>query len=602
MLKLIRSAFSVLDAGARRDGLKLSGMILLAALLEGGGVGLIFPLIRIAGDHTTISTTPQLAAIRDFLVLSDRSFVFLAIAGVALVAIFKNILSGFNVFYQFKFVFQNETKLSLHLFRHYLTLPWALATHRTSAEMLTVCQRSVYNTCSNVILATIILMTEISAGIAVLAVMLLLAPLVTLASGLVLALFVGVFLIIFRKRFVAYGKRDFALVQVNIKHLQQSFLAAKEIRALGRAAFFIDGYEKLRQETNRNHMVYMALSQMPRLFLESIAVLAMLLVMSIIFASERQTQDQMAVLALFAVAAFRLMPATNKIIFYIGQIRAAETHVGRVLADFTTESIAQGKGEEDKSVPAFYDSIVLDKVSFAYPGSEKAVLCDVSLKIAKGQSLALIGGSGAGKTTLADLILGLLTPTSGRILIDGIDATSHLETRRRIIGYVPQQVYLLDDTLRKNIAFGIPEQEIDEQRVHEAIRQAQLEQVVTLLSDGIETRVGENGVLLSGGQRQRIGIARALYHHPQILVLDEATSALDNETEKEVTEAVASLRGQMTLIVIAHRLSTVRKCNQLVLLEAGHISDIGTFEELLGRSSLMKRFVELGQLTNNETA
>jgi ATP-binding cassette subfamily C protein len=228
-------------------------------------------------------------------------------------------------------------------------------------------------------------------------------------------------------------------------------------------------------------------------------------------------------------------------------------------------------------------------VSYHYPSSEEEVLSEVSIEITQGTSVGLIGSSGAGKTTLVDVILGLLQPTEGKVLVDGVDIQQGLRGWQNQIGYIPQSIYLCDDTLRGNIAFGIPEEEISEEQVWSAVQLAQLQELVERLPQGLDTVVGERGVRLSGGQRQRVGIARALYHNPQVLVMDEATAALDNETEASIMEAVEKLSGEKTLIMIAHRLTTVKNCDCLYLMERGKVVDQGSYEELRDRNESFMR-------------
>lgn len=591
---MIAKAFSLLDAKARIQGALLGVLVLIGTALEAGGVGLIFPLIRVIGDPSLIGQTAILATTRDFLGIDDRTLIYLAIGGVAGLVLAKNILAAFNVFAQFRFVFENEARVSHRLFECYLTQPWAEAVQRNSSEMATNCSKAVFTTFTSVILATILLLTEAAMALAVIAVLIAVAPMVTTIAAGVLGGGIALFFLGFRKRLAAFGARDLALRQTDLKHLQESFQSAKEIRALGRTRHFLDIYAGLRRDANRNYMFHQAFTQLPRLFLEGVAVLGLLVVLTIILAQGTAAADLMATLALFAVAAFRLMPATSKIIHYLSQIRAAGAHVEKVTAD-----LGLGCSVDETPMaeaPTFRNAIVIDRVSYRYPGGAADVLTDISLEIPCGQSVAFVGSSGAGKSTLADLILGLLQPTGGRLMIDGHDAAQSRKSWRRLIGYVPQQVHLLDDTLRRNVAFGMADGDIDDDRVRAAISRARLGEVVATLPQGLDTIIGENGLRLSGGQRQRVSIARALYNQPQVLVLDEATSALDNETEREITDAIEALGGQMTTIVIAHRLSTVRNCDRIIMLKNGKVADSGGFDELVARNADMRRSVELGQL------
>lgn len=277
-------------------------------------------------------------------------------------------------------------------------------------------------------------------------------------------------------------------------------------------------------------------------------------------------------LSVFAVAAFRMLPSFNKITGYISGMMFNKPAIDSVYRDLKEiEQLMEQKTaeHEDTIKVMLHSSIRLNNVSFRYPESDKWILKNASLEITKNTSVALIGASGAGKTTAADLMLGILQPQEGTVTIDGTDLRKCMKSWHEDIGYIPQVIYLMDDNIRANIAFGIPDAEIDDDTIQKALREAQLDQFVNSLPNGLDTLIGDRGVKLSGGQRQRIGIARALYRNPNVLVLDEATSALDSDTEKEVMEAIDGLHGTRTLIVIAHRLSTIKKCDKIFEVGGG---------------------------------
>ncbi len=277
-------------------------------------------------------------------------------------------------------------------------------------------------------------------------------------------------------------------------------------------------------------------------------------------------------LSVFAVAAFRMLPSFNKITGYISGMMFNKPSIDAVYNDLREieQLMARRTADHEDTVKVKLGTAIrLDRVSFRYPKAEKWILKNASLEISKNTSVALIGASGAGKTTAADLILGILEPQEGAVMIDGTDIRRCMTSWHEDVGYIPQTIYLMDDSIRANIAFGIPEAEIDDDAVEKALQEAQLDRFVHTLSEGAGTVIGDRGVKLSGGQRQRIGIARALYRNPSVLILDEATSALDNETEKEVMEAIDGLHGTRTLIVIAHRLSTIKKCDRIYEVENG---------------------------------
>jgi ATP-binding cassette subfamily C protein len=307
----------------------------------------------------------------------------------------------------------------------------------------------------------------------------------------------------------------------------------------------------------------------------------MLLVVLLVTLRGASGGDTVSLLALLAYTGFRAVPSANRIMLNAGYLREGHAFVRAVAADYDAVRQRPARAQGPEPALEFHESVACEAVTFVYDDASRPALQDVHLLIRRGESVGIVGPTGSGKSTLVDLLLGLLRPTSGRVLIDGEDLSGFERAWQRLIGYVPQDPYLLDDTLRHNIAFGIPDSVIDEQRVVRACALSQLDDFLQQLPVGLDTMIGEDGVRLSGGQRQRVAIARALYHDPAVLVFDEATAALDNQTEREVTRAIAALHGQRTLIVIAHRLSTVERCDRLLFLQDGRIAAVGRYEDLL---------------------
>jgi ATP-binding cassette subfamily C protein len=305
-------------------------------------------------------------------------------------------------------------------------------------------------------------------------------------------------------------------------------------------------------------------------------------------------------LALFAAATFRMVPAVNRIMYGLNALRHYGPSVDVALQEirgFEAPGCARRPDEGPGHPVAFEKEIRLTAVSYQYPSRERPAVRDVTVTIRRGTCVGVVGESGSGKSTLADLLLGLLVPTGGQVLVDGVDIATDTQAWQRNLGYVPRDVYVADETIRRNVALGLSDLEIDDERVWEALRLANLDEFVTSLPGGIETSLGERGVRLSDGQRQRVGIARALYHNPVVVVFDEATAALDVTTEHEVTRAIRNLKGHKTLVVIAHRLSTVTVCDQLLLMRSGNLIDVGTFGELAERNPDFSRAVDLADLS-----
>jgi ABC-type multidrug transport system fused ATPase/permease subunit len=595
--------FRLLDRRAKATAGVLGIMILLTTLLEAAGIGLIFPLIKMIAEPSLIQENEKLRwAYNYFGFESNKSFMVFAILSVGAVIVFKNFFVLFNILWQHKFTYDNEAKVSAWLFAIYLTFPYSESMQRNSADFIFNVSNGVYVTFRDTILAAISLLSEICVIGAVSFVLLMVEPIIAILAGGLLGIGLGVFYLLFRRKFSELGIKDREFNRNATQWLQQSFHSSKEIRSLGRESFFIKQYRNIRVNLNKVHFVYVALSQMPRIFIEVIAVVCMLSVILFIIVQERSIGDLMALLGLFAVAAFRMMPSASKIVFYLGQLRKAAPSVVKVIADLEQYADLQGEVHElqySERLP-FKNKIDLERISYRYPSRDELVLADINLTINQGESIALVGVSGAGKTTLADMMLGLLDPESGTIEVDGKDISSNIAAWRTQLGYVPQSVYLTDDTLCRNIAFGLSDEVINDDLINRAVSLAQLNDVVEALPDGLDTVLGEHGVRLSGGQRQRVGIARAVYHQPQVLILDEATSALDNETEQEVTRAINGLSGQLTLIVIAHRLSTIQNCDRIVFLKAGRIIGVGKFDELQNSLPEMNQMVRLGQLKSEE--
>ena len=375
--------------------------------------------------------------------------------------------------------------------------------------------------------------------------------------------------------FLKKGEQNREYNVIVSKWILQAFSGIKEIKVTNAEHFFVDNYNKSYKKCATIQRQQSMLTFLPRPIMETVCICGLLLAVIIKLSTDgSDVTSFIPSLTVFAVAAFRMLPSFNRITGYMGGIMFNKPSIDAVYKDLKEIEVLMKEQEvEEKSTVdiKMQDKIAVNQVSFKYPENERLILDDASLTIPKNTSVAFIGSSGAGKTTLADLILGLFEPMKGNITVDGIDIKDHMKSWHSCIGYIPQNIYLMDDTIRANITFGIDEKCIDEAAMQKAIKEAQLEELIDSLPEGLDTVIGDRGVKLSGGQRQRIGIARALYRNPKVLVLDEATSALDNETEKEVMEAIDGLHGTRTLIVIAHRLSTIKNCDEIYEVGNGKI-------------------------------
>jgi ABC-type multidrug transport system fused ATPase/permease subunit len=359
---------------------------------------------------------------------------------------------------------------------------------------------------------------------------------------------------------------------MRIQYLQEGLSAAKDVILLGREANFLEQYRIHNFESARAAEFQSTLQQLPRLWLEFLSVSGLAILVISMLLQGRELETVLPTLGLFGAAAFRLIPSVNRVLGTVQALRYGLPVIDILLVDLKLVPLA-AQSNKQESV-SFHTILELSEINFGYPEAANLALKNVSLNIQRGESIGLIGASGAGKSTVVDILLGLLTPQSGVVSVDGENIQTDLRRWQDQIGYVPQSIFLTDDTLRRNVAFGLSAEQIDETAVQSAISLAQLDEYVMSLPEGLDTVVGERGVKISGGQRQRIGIARALYHNPAVLVMDEATSALDTSTEDSVMEAIVALHGSKTIVVIAHRLSTVAHCDRVYRLDAGGIVEV----------------------------
>lgn len=547
-------------------------VILIGALFELLGVSAIMPLISVATNPDTVNEKWYLTFIQDIFGFHEvkQLIVFLALA-LVIVYIAKNVYISMMYNLQYRFIFNNQRRLAVRMMDSYMHQNYLFHVSRNVAEL----QRNVtedVNGFYTVVLNAMQFIAEASVCV-VLAVFLVRVDVMTtlVVAGLVFvfAILVGV---AFKKTLVKKGKENRSVSIRLTKWVLQSFSGIKEIKVMNKENFFLKNYES----TYRRFAILQRQQSMftfiPRPIMETVCISGLLLTMAVkVYAFDTDLAEFIPALSAFAIAAFRMLPSFNRISGYMSAMMFNRPAID-VLYDDLVEIEKLNRNVLEKSIKIesldINSGIFVKNVSFQYPNSDKKVLENLDLEIKNNTSVALIGASGAGKSTLADVILGVLEPQSGKILVDGKDIGENMEAWHASIGYIPQSIYLMDDTIRANIAFGIEADQVDEAMLWRAVREAQLEDFVKSLPDELDTMIGDRGVKLSGGQRQRIGIARALYGNPQVLILDEATSALDNDTEKEVMNAIDSLHGTRTLIVIAHRLTTIKKCD--VIYEVGN--------------------------------
>lgn len=560
----------------------LFAMMIIAAIFETIGIGLIVPFVGVVTNADFIQQQAVLAYIYDlFNFQSTNGFIAFLVGILLLVFLLKNIYLLFFFYVQFRIILNQQVKLSRTLFHEYLTKPYTFHLQRNSADLLRNVNGEVSNVFQGIMMSSFQLATELLIVACILMLLFITAPLATLTAFIILTVSVLSFYILFRKKISHLGIEQQRVNGTMIKWVNQGLGASKEVKVSGKEAYFVNAYGRQSQIKANNGRYLKMLEQAPRLFIETILVFTVLVTMLIVVFQAANTTEIVSTMALFAMAAFRLMPSITRVMALITAIRVHQPALNVVYDDlFNTKRKEKEANETDeeqmKTVRnndkrSFVQSLQLNDVSYRYPMQEEWAVKNVSLTIPIGESAAFVGASGAGKTTIVDILLGLLIPEKGSVLIDGKELKKQKSLWQQKIGYIPQFIFLSDDTIRKNVAFGYESHDIKDDDVWRALEQAQLKEFVEQLPDQLETNVGERGVKLSGGQRQRIGIARALYTNPEILFMDEATSALDTNTEKEIMKAVDGLKGEKTLIIIAHRLSTIENCNITFKVNKGRL-------------------------------
>lgn len=571
-------------------------LMLGGAGLETLGVGLIPPFV-------TLLSNPEFIQKQQFLYWlygrlgTTSSQVFLLWISIILLGIylFKNIYLSLITYWQYHFLYIKQVALSNRLLAAYLYSPYTFHLQRNSAELVRNITSEILQIFSGVLSPMLILVTELMVMSCIVILLAIAEPL----SSAIAAIFLGISIFclnkIIRKQMNVQGVIRQEESRRMIQWVHQGLGGIKETKVLGREAFFLTAFANSVNAFGKANFIFSLTNQLPNLFIDAILISAVLLIVIFSLIQGREIQSILPMLSLFAIAALRLMPSAKRIVSTVGTIQYSKYSVDLIYQDlFALENLSPKSLTQTDTISSspFQKEIALHNIFYQYPNSPQPSLSGISLSIKKGEAIALIGASGSGKTTLVDVILGLLTPSQGEILVDRENILNNLANWQRQIGYIPQSIYLCDDTIRGNIAFGLPLDQINEEQVWESLKAAQLEELVRDLPDQLDTLVGERGIRLSGGQRQRIGIARALYHDPEILIMDEATAALDNTTEREFMEALEAMAGHKTMIMIAHRLTTVKNCDRLYLMKSGIIADVGTYNELISRN---KEFQTMAQ-------
>jgi len=600
MLKQLLELYRLLTKQQRKKLIKLQLLVVLMAFAEIAGVVSIGPFMALVGDMSQLQGDGRLAQIYTATVASSpEQFLFWVGIGVMSLLTLAAIISTVTVWRLSMYGARVGAELSIRLYRRYMHQPWLFHASGSSSELT----KQITGECQRVAAGVINPFMQMNAKLVMALFMaigiFLYNPAVAITGVVIFSVAYWLLFRIVRRRLTANGQIISRTQQARFKLMAEGFGGIKDTLLLGRQPDFISRFDKASSQFAHAQGTNQVMSQVPRFAMELVAFGCVIsLILYLLTSHQGNVGTILPVLSVYALAGFKLLPAFQQIYSSLsgmrGNMSAFEAIKGDLQASAVNDS-AEKKTAQQAShthlVPKI--SIQLTNVTFAYPGKKNPALKNLDITIFANSVIGLVGSSGSGKSTAIDLVLGLMQPEQGQLLVDGKPITQdNLRAWQNTLGFVPQSIFLADSSIRENIAFGLPEHEIDDQKVRRATKMAHLEELVQELPNGLSTRVGERGVQLSGGQRQRIGIARALYHDAEVLILDEATSALDGITEKLIMDAIHDFAGQKTIIMIAHRLATVKQCDAIYLLGNGSVVDSGTYTELTERNQIFKRMAQ----------
>lgn len=587
MVSTIRKIFDLFEPRERWALAGLCAVIVVVALMQTLGVASIMPFMSLVANPELVTHNQWMRRLYENAGFdSTKAFLFVAGLAVLGIMVLSNACAAFEHWLMLRFTWRQQHRLSVRLLANYLQEPYTFYLNRNTAGLAQNILDEVREAVNGVLLPAIKMLANGFVVVFVFTLLLLVDRTVAVAAALVLGGGYTVIFAVVRRRQSSLGKVRREANSLRFKTAAEAMGSIKETRVLGREAEFLKRFSSSDRRYSNANVSNAIVADIPRYALETVAFGGIVLIVLYLLQRRDDFGQAVAVTSLYAFAGYRLLPALQLVFRGLAQVRFFLPALESLRADLKRRAPLSDahRAIADRAQPTitFERNIVLDGIGYAYPGGGANVLSNVNVEVRRNTSVAFVGSTGSGKTTLVDILLGLLVPQLGTMRVDDVGLSSeNIGAWRKHVGYVPQHIYLCDDAVTRNIALGVPDDEIDHAAVRTAARTAHLHEFILSLADGYNTVIGERGVRLSGGQRQRIGIARALYHDPDVLIMDEATNALDGITEEAVIRAIRDLSGQKTIVMVAHRLTTVRNCDAIYLFDRGEIVASGAYRELM---------------------
>lgn len=592
MKEIVNRLLFLLPKGDFLKVLALLFLMIIGALMEILGIGAIPGFIMMILDPEKLYSIPILGGVSDEIKnIPQYTLVLYGSLLLAFIFLAKNIFLVFLEMFKAKYVYNRQIYLVNRLFYEYMYAPFSYHLNKNSADYLKNINQEVTLIVNGVVFEVLNFLMNIIFLIGIISLLLVVDVYTTIMSFSVLGFSTWLFLRLTTKKINWYGKMEMKHRSIRNKILMHGIGGIKEIKILQNENFFKEEFENSTYQRTKAMKFKYIINQLPKPFIETIAVVSILIIIVSFSLQGKDLNNIIPIMALYGASAVKILPMLRALVTNYSNVLYNKHAIKPIYEDLIElDKLKKEKSKKNTNGAnfSFNEKIEFNDVDFKYPKTEDLILEKFSVEIKKGEVVGVVGKTGSGKTTIVDLLMGLLSANSGKICVDGFDISQHSFAWQSLLGYVPQNIFLADDSIKNNIAYGVREKDINTEALNYAINAAQLKDFLDNLPSGVETIVGERGVRLSGGQRQRIGIARALYQKPSVLILDEATSALDNKTEKGVISAIDYLKGKITLIIIAHRLSTVKKCDKIVVLSKGEIKAVGTYDELNEISSDFK--------------